>query len=237
MQVAALSDKGLVRQFNEDSILLCNNLYAVADGMGGHQAGDIASKMAVNLLRANYENNFETSEDSIKAIMNHVNFRIYEAATEDDRLTGMGTTITALFIDGDKAYLAHVGDSRCYIIRNKTISQISQDHSYVGRLVAEGNISEKDAMNHPYRSFIDKAFGIADSIDIDIKSFDIMPGDIILLCSDGLSSYLGADEILHIIKRHSIDKALKHLYNKAMQKGGADNISIVLLQNRGAMHV
>lgn len=233
--VGIVSDIGMVRNLNEDyaKYLECNDfkIYVVADGMGGHNAGEVASKMAaegiVNYVGENFSEN--TKDVVLKNAIEKVNKDIYLHSLKNDSLSGMGTTITACLITKDWIKIANVGDSSCFGITNNEIIKITKDHSLVQELVDSGSISENEAANHPKKNIITRAIGTSDKVDVDI--FDIIENkyDKYVLCSDGLTNELTKEDIIEVINEEKdLSLACERLVNIAKYKGGRDNITVLL---------
>lgn len=232
MKVASRTHPGKVRPSNQDALLIQAGkygLYGVADGMGGHNAGDVASKMAVLLLGRVLEG-ASPSEELLRAGIEEVNLMIYEEQKTDVKLSGMGTTITVLWEAEEKIYLGHVGDSRAYLIRNGEIAQISQDHSVVGELLRDGLITKEEAKRHPYRNVITRALGAADTVQVDVTALDKQRGDKYLICSDGLSEYVQPETMFSLLLRTPHEEAADQLMALALEGGGRDNISLVIAE-------
>lgn len=233
--VGIVSDIGMVRNLNEDyaKYLECNDfkIYVVADGMGGHNAGEVASKMAaegiVNYVGENFSEN--TKDVVLKNAIEKVNKDIYFHSLKNDCLNGMGTTITACLITKDWIKIANVGDSSCFGITNNEIIKITKDHSLVQELVDSGSISENEAANHPKKNIITRAIGTSDKVNVDI--FDIIENkyDKYILCSDGLTNELTKEDIIKVINEEKdLSLACERLVNIAKYKGGRDNITVLL---------
>ena len=233
--VGIVSDIGMVRNLNEDyaKYLECNDfkIYVVADGMGGHNAGEFASKMAaegiVNYVGENFSEN--TKDVVLKNAIEKVNKDIYFHSLKNDCLNGMGTTITACLITKDWIKIANVGDSSCFGITNNEIIKITKDHSLVQELVDSGSISENEAANHPKKNIITRAIGTSDKVNVDI--FDIIENkyDKYVLCSDGLTNELTKEDIIKVINEEKdLSLACERLVNIAKYKGGRDNITVLL---------
>lgn len=232
------TDKGMVREVNEDRYLYVNEedyvLLAVADGMGGHNAGDIASQMAIDeVLKYNLNQGFfEDTVENIKKCIENANSKIYKHSTGNPGCHGMGTTLTMAIIIGNTVYFANVGDSRGYII-GKDIKKITVDHSYVEELIRIGKITEAEAMVHPNKNQITRAIGTAESVEPDIFVVGKNDDDIILLCTDGLSTMLSSEEITNEInKSANLQMAVDIMVAKANEKGGSDNITVVSYTDR-----
>ena len=191
----ACSDVGQLRQSNEDALLLSDPVFAVADGMGGARAGEVASAMAVAALHG-----FHGGEQALAQAIEDVNLRIHSASRNDASLLGMGTTITAAMIDGDALVLAHVGDSRAYVLRAGQLRQLTDDHSLVGELIRRGALTPEEAERHPQRSVITRALGADETVDVDVLRVPVESGDLILLCSDGLTGMVSDAELARILR-------------------------------------
>ncbi|MBR5110924.1 MAG: Stp1/IreP family PP2C-type Ser/Thr phosphatase [Clostridia bacterium] len=229
---AARTHIGKVRASNQDALLVHpgkHGLYGVADGMGGHKAGDVASKMAVAVVE-NALKKARPSADLLRSAIQEANLLIYEEQLGNPDYSGMGTTMTVIWEDGSRILLGHVGDSRAYRIRKNEIRQISMDHSMVAEMVRNGYLTEREARVHPYRNIITRALGTDDSVAVDVDILDKKQGDIYLLCSDGLSEYVLPEQMLMVMRGNSLEKAADILLNMALEGGGRDNISVVLAE-------
>jgi len=224
-QRAAATDPGRRRRRNEDAYVVEPPLFAVADGMGGAQAGEIAAKIAASVLR-------ESSGEEVVELIKQANRRVYEAAAGDQARSGMGTTITAAVVEDGAVQIGHVGDSRAYRIRDGKLEQLTEDHSLVAELVRSGKLSPEEADVHPQRSVITRTVGTDPDVDVDAFSVDAVPGDVFMICSDGLTTMVDDASILEIVERNraSLDQAAKALVNAANKGGGEDNITIVLFE-------
>ena len=230
MKLVAGTHCGNVRPINEDACLALPEygLVLVADGMGGHQAGEVASAMAVESLRASVTK-AAGKEISVKTAVTWVrraNKAIFQAASEDLSRSGMGTTLTFAYIMKDHAMVAHVGDSRCYLIHDGEITQVTRDHSLVAELMARGEITPEQAKNHPYKNVITRALGTDSTVAVDAIDVDCVDGDVFLLCSDGLTNYLEEHELLTAVETLSAEELCDHLIDIALQRGGRDNITV-----------
>ena len=229
---AARTHIGKVRASNQDAVLVRQGkfgLFGVADGMGGHKAGDVASKMAVAVVERTLKD-AQPSADLLRAAIQESNRMIYEEQLGNPDYSGMGTTMTVIWEDRGRVLLGHVGDSRAYRIRKDRIAQVSLDHSMVAEMVRNGYLTEREARVHPYRNIITRALGTEESVEVDVEELDKEAGDIYLLCSDGLSEYVQADQMLKVIRRNTLEKAADILLNLALDGGGRDNISLVLAE-------
>ncbi len=231
------TDTGCKRNSNQDSIFFCDkpvgplpNLYIVADGMGGHRAGDMASKMAIDIsVDFIKKSTLENPIAIMKRAMIFANNEIYKTANNDPDLNGMGTTMVAAVVLDDKLYVANVGDSRLYVVGND-IKQITMDHSLVEELIRNGELERKKGRNHPEKNIITKAMGSKDEVMPDFFEIDFNPDDKILLCSDGLSNMVEDDEIRDIIVDNTnLEKTAEALIDRANYYGGSDNISVVVV--------
>jgi protein phosphatase len=224
------TDAGRKRLRNEDAFVCEPPLFAVADGMGGAQAGELASSLAAAALRE--QGSGAASEERIAELLREANRRVYERATEDAATTGMGTTVTVALVEGDRVMFGHVGDSRAYLLRNGSLDQITDDHSLVAELVRSGRLSPKEAESHPQRSVITRALGTDPDVEIDTFSITARPGDLFLLCSDGLTAMVDDREILELAEKNRDDlrAAVHALLGAANRGGGEDNITVILFE-------
>jgi protein phosphatase len=245
----ALSDVGRKRQGNEDSMLVNpeQNLFVVADGMGGHAAGEVASKIAVDSINEfvcltstdeeitwpfGLEENISYDGNRLKTAIRYANRKVLEVTKEKKEYEGMATTVAAVLLDGDTANLAHVGDSRIYLYRDSQLSQLTSDHSWVNEQIQSGVISADQARSHPLRNVVTRALGGKSDLQVDLAPSQMQPGDILLLCSDGLTGMVADEEIGVVIERvqGDVEKAAKELVNAANAGGGEDNITVVLIK-------
>ena len=231
---AAATDVGRMRKNNEDSYLSSKPVAAVADGMGGHSAGEVASAIAIEELaalgsRGPWENETAATDDLKQAIL-RANRRIREMAASDRKLNGMGTTLVALLEDGDMVHVANVGDSRGYLLRQGELSQVTVDHSLVQELVDDGRLSPEDAERHPQRSVITRALGIDPEVEFDLFTYKLQVGDRLLLCSDGLSDVVEPTQIRNVLLRvRNSHQAARKLVTVANEQGGPDNITVIVV--------
>lgn len=229
-RAAGRSDVGLVRNNNEDSGFIGKHFLLVADGMGGHAAGELASSTTVAIV-AQVDSNKEKLEDlesKLIEIPKVITKELKNAINKDSSRAGMGTTLTAAVIQEDQLKISHVGDSRAYLVRNKQISRITKDQTYIQSLIDNNEITESEAKNHPQRSLLLQAIdGITESIPV-ITSTEILENDKILLCSDGLTNVVTDDEILEIINQFDYVGAVSALIEKALENGGPDNITVIV---------
>ena len=221
------TDVGRGRPENEDSHLVDpeDGLYAVADGMGGHRAGEVASATAIDALKTAY-----LGGRPIDQAVGAANAAVFAKAAEDAELRGMGTTLTAIALHDSTAELGHVGDSRAYLMRDGTVTQVTRDHSLVEQLVREGRLSPEEAQSHPQRAIITRALGVDRDVVVDTYRVDLKPGDRLMICSDGLTNMLSDATIAQTLRRHADpQQAADTLVDMANQAGGDDNITVILL--------
>jgi protein phosphatase len=241
----ARSDVGRKRKGNEDSLFLNpeQKLYVVADGMGGHAAGEVASRVAVDainefvtLTSGNEEITWPFGLDDtisyegnrLKTAIRHANRRVLEATRESAEYEGMATTVAAVLVDGDTAHLAHVGDSRIYLWREGEISQLTKDHSWVNEQIQSGVVSAEQARSHPLRNVVTRALGGRSDLLVDVQSRRMNAGDVLLLCTDGLTTMIGDEDIARILGETPFDvaRAATALVDEANERGGEDNITV-----------
>lgn len=225
-----LSDPGRRRRRNEDAYVISPPLFAVADGMGGAQAGELASRIAVEAIG---EQAGARGEERVTTLIREANRRIFARSSEDAAASGMGTTMTAALVGDDgRVTIGHVGDSRAYLLRAGRLDQLTEDHSLVAELVRTGRLSPDEAERHPQRSVITRALGTDPEVDVDIFTVEAEAGDLFLLCSDGLTSMVGDDEILTTLEeaRDDLEQAALGLVRKANRGGGEDNITVVFFE-------
>lgn len=237
MRVGYKTDKGNVRENNEDHMLVDKEmgLFIVTDGMGGPQGGEVASKMAVDLVSSYLSKNIINTKDVSSVIENSVvqaNKAIKMRAEKDNNLKGMGTTIVFALYHNNKIYITNVGDSRIYLIRNNKIKQITKDHSLVAELIDAGDISKDDARKHHLRHILSNAIGVKNKVQAEITEFSLENTDGLLLCSDGLTDMITDKEIGEIVlKGDDPQRTSEKLVELANKKGGRDNITVVLVCN------
>lgn len=242
MRVLATSDKGMVRDMNQDYYYVSKpyneyNLYILADGMGGYNGGEIASSLAVNSTKEYIEKNIkdieinrETLQNLIKEAMEYANKVVHEKSKTEINLNEMGTTLEVCLIYNNKVYIGHIGDSRVYRIRKNIIRKLTTDHSYVEKLVRDGSITREESYHHPKKNMLIKALGCEDYVEPDVLVKGFLKDDIILMCSDGLTNLLSDKEIYDVIT-NNLENADKLLIQKANIKGGYDNITAVIIEN------
>ncbi len=224
------TDTGRQRRGNEDSSLAHPPVFVVADGMGGAQAGEVASRIAVEAFAQGLPDD-GTPEERLAVRVQEANKRIYEVSRTEHERAGMGTTLTAALLDDAHLAIAHVGDSRAYMFRDGTLQRLTKDHSLVGELVRAGKLTEEQAEEHPQRSIITRALGPEPTVDVDTVSYSVRAGDVLLLCSDGLTSMISEEQISEILGTpDSLDHKADQLIAAANQAGGRDNITVVLFR-------
>ncbi len=234
LEVTLLTDVGKARSINEDSGITLplpeGGLFAVADGMGGHNAGDVASQLAVRLLQESYLENKESTPKRLVRALEGVNEKVYHEASRPDR-RGMGTTITTLAVDHGYALVANVGDSRIYLLRGEKLQQLTRDHSWVAEQQRRGLLSEDEARNHRWRSVISNALGSSPDLKVDLLGVKLEEGDLFLLCSDGLSGVIDDDRLTQFLAANlPLERKARNLIDAANAEGGPDNITAMLIR-------
>jgi serine/threonine protein phosphatase PrpC len=236
VRAASRTDIGLMRKRNEDALILRDPLFAVADGMGGHRGGDVASALALEAFVSTALAPDGEADDAGRrgqALVEGVkeaNQRVLERGEADRDLRGMGTTLTALLAEPDRLHLAHVGDSRAYLLRDGSLKQLTEDHTLVQRMVREGRLTPDEAARHPQRSILTRALGVEDDLHVDELTLDVHAGDRVLLCTDGLTSMVDGDRLERILKEETdTQAACDRLVEEANGAGGEDNITVILL--------
>jgi serine/threonine protein phosphatase PrpC len=249
IRYAAKTDVGMKRTHNEDyfSLIEDEQLFLVADGMGGHASGEVASKMAAETIGEFYQRTREDEdatwpykmdrslsyvENRLVCAVKLANLRIFETSCRDIRYKGMGTTLVSCMVSGDKAYVGHVGDSRVYRIRGGAIQQITRDHSLLEDYKeAKPDMTEEEERNFPHKNVITRALGMRETVQVDIKAHQIQSGDLFILCSDGLSGMVPDEQILYVASNaKSLERAVAELVDAANRAGGTDNVTTLLLQ-------
>jgi serine/threonine protein phosphatase PrpC len=231
---AGFTDPGRKRRRNEDSFVIDPPLFAVADGMGGAQAGEVASRLAAAAFREFHDADDLHPEKRLAAIIKEANRRIYERAADDAQVSGMGTTITAALVAADALVIGHVGDSRAYRLRGGKFEQLTDDHSLVADLVRSGRITPEEADAHPQRSVITRALGTDSEVDVDTFTVPAESDDLFLICSDGLTTMVDDEQIRDLVTRaQDLEQAGKGLVKAANKAGGEDNITVVLFRLAG----
>ncbi len=238
----AKSDVGKVREINEDSFYISDSLdeiqlYILADGMGGYKGGEVASKLAIQSAKNYIESNFkeiEKDKDSIIQLVGssieYANMIVYEKSKENKELNGMGTTLDVCLIYNNRVFIGHVGDSRVYRIRKEFMRKLTQDHSYVQKLVKDGTITKEEAVHHPQKNMLMKALGCNAFVEPDVMVKGFLKDDILIMNSDGLTNLVSQEEIFREAKK-DIEQAPKELVNLANGKGGYDNITVIVIKN------
>jgi len=242
LRFAAGTDTGLIRDTNEDSYRIIPEssqnpcVAIIADGMGGHNCGEVASKMAVDYISDFIERkgsllfSCPNVGEEIRKLVGEANTAVFEASLARPEASGMGTTLTMAVIVGSRVTVAHVGDSRLYMARSDTMRQMTQDHSYIEELIKNGTLTREEAERHPRKHVITRAIGSSKDLEVDILDFEIQKGDILLLCTDGLTNMICENEIYNIIKECEPQKACEKLIEAAKSKGGEDNITVIVYQ-------
>ncbi|HLW17699.1 MAG TPA: Stp1/IreP family PP2C-type Ser/Thr phosphatase [Actinomycetota bacterium] len=237
VRASLLTDVGRVRERNEDAAFAGDHVFAVADGLGGHRAGEVASDLALGSVRALDQAEPRAAAKQVADAVRDGNKAVHDRAEGDESLRGMGTTMTAVVISGNTAFIAHVGDSRCYLIRAGQITQLSRDHTLVARMVSEGRLTPEQAEAHPQRSVLTRALGADKDVDVDESRITLIDGDRLLLCSDGLTGMLSNDEIRDYATSGSdLDEICQRLVDAANERGGQDNITVVLIDIGDSAH-
>ena len=236
MKTFSKTDIGMVREVNQDYVFVTEtpigklpNLLVVADGMGGHRAGEYASRLAVEVLKQELDDSTEDSPEAMmKNAVTRANERVLDAARQDAKLSGMGTTLVAATVIDRTLYFVNVGDSRLYLLSDD-IKQLSKDHSLVQEMVRLGGINQEEAKSHPDKNIITRAIGAKDEVDIDFYEYRLNKNDIILMCTDGLSNMVEDEEMLHIVKcSRDVVEAVEQLIERAKEHGGSDNIGVIV---------
>jgi protein phosphatase len=249
IEAFGLTDVGRRRKLNEDNFLVDPepNLYAVCDGMGGHNAGEVASKMSIETLAAFIEKSHREKEitwpygldvnlsfdgNRLKTAIKLANKRVFKAADNREDYTGMGTTVVAALVSNDIMTIGSAGDSRAYLIRAGTITQLTRDDSWVSAALGEGILNSDEIERHPLRNVITKAVGAKETIELDVVEHKLLPGDVTLLCSDGLHAMINDDQIIKAVTPFpkTLQEAATRLVEAANEAGGKDNVSVVLLR-------
>ncbi|HHT66402.1 MAG TPA: Stp1/IreP family PP2C-type Ser/Thr phosphatase [Clostridiales bacterium] len=246
MEYAAYSHKGLQRKSNEDYFYIPGNgqdqlaMMIVADGMGGHKAGELASKLAVEHIAAYFDQNKSSllhSEELVQAIQHSIeqaNEQVFDLSRSEEQFSGMGTTLTLVVFDEDRLHVAHIGDSRCYLIQQGCVRQITRDHSLVQELLDHGSITKDEVDIHPKKNVITRALGTDDKLRIDYFEEILQEGDIVLLCTDGLINYVNLEEqVTDLPHNISMTNLTEMLGNKALALGGSDDITIAAARYTG----
>lgn len=229
MKVAGRTDRGKVRELNEDTFGYHDNLFVVADGMGGHQAGEVASAIAVEtILKADLTGDIKAA---LQKTLETANLAILKEAEGKNELDGMGTTVALLYLEPKLAYVTHVGDSRVYYLSGNDLKQLTCDHSLVFELVKSGEITAEEAKIHPQRNILTRALGSNETLETEIIEIPVAPGDKFLLCSDGLTNSISEALIKEFMSREEDPEPIvEHMISTANQLGGSDNITVILVE-------
>lgn len=243
LKFAARTDKGLIREINEDSYEIVTGIdgsplaFIIADGMGGHNAGEVASKAAVDFISARINGIIGLNEDGgdisgkLKDLLQEANEAVLGKSMERLSNSGMGTTLTAAILYRSKMFIGHAGDSRAYIIRNGKIDRITTDHSYIEELVKNGSITREEALNHPKKHVITKALGCMERLEADTYVCEIHENDIFILCTDGLTNMVSEEQIGKTAVGYEPQQACDQLVKTANANGGDDNITVIVIKN------
>ena len=224
------TDVGRLRKNNQDAVILGNGLAGVADGMGGHKGGEIASAgLRDGLLRETKE--CKPDRDTLKKAVKTVNLELWEQQEKDSSLTGMGTTLTIIWPTATEMIIGQVGDSRAYLLRDGELKQVTEDHSMVADMVRKGVLTEEQAACHPMRNYITRAVGTEEDVEIDLSAHDRRQGDRWLICSDGMYGMVSRSELQKLMMTENLEEAADRMLQAALEGGGKDNISLVLLQD------
>ncbi|PYI54346.1 Stp1/IreP family PP2C-type Ser/Thr phosphatase [Paenibacillus flagellatus] len=242
MQTAHRTDAGLVRLINEDRAAVRDEwngftLAVVADGMGGHQAGEVASQMAIELVETEMRSvetdmTVDERKEAVRRAISTANDKVFEFASQQARYQGMGTTVVVALVTRYDIVIGHIGDSRAYLVSGDSIRQLTEDHSLVNELIKSGQITPEEANVHPLRNVVTRALGTDKQVEVDVYHNGWRPGDYLLLCSDGLSGLVGEPELYAIVAdRRALSWKVDRLVQRALEEGGGDNITVVLLAN------
>ena len=230
LAVGARTDVGRVRTGNEDSYFVDSPLFVIADGMGGHAAGDVASATAVEVIQSSRAGITAEDPATLSTAVREANRAIWAKSSSDPALSGMGTTCTMILVDGNRAQVAHVGDSRAYLFHDGELRQITDDHTLVGRLVREGKLQPEEAARHPQRSMVTRALGVDEDVEVDQFSLDLSEGDRLMICSDGLSGMVSDDAMTSLLQQVSDPQSVAdQLVDQANEAGGEDNITVIVV--------
>ena len=230
VETTCRTDTGRQRRDNEDSAFARAPVFVVADGMGGAQAGEVASRIAIEAFEQGLPDS-GSPEERLAVRVREANHQIYERSRAERGRAGMGTTLTAAYVDDTHVAIAHVGDSRAYLFRDGSLQRLTQDHSLVDELVRRGKLTEEQAAEHPQRSIITRALGPEPDVEVDSWTYPVRAGDVILLCSDGLTSMISEERVKEILAEHdNLDAAAEALIREANEAGGRDNITVVLFR-------
>ena len=243
IQAYAKSDIGKVRENNQDYYYISEplddvQLYIIADGMGGYNGGEIASSLAVTSAKSYIENNFKQTDKDKESIiqlvassLEYANMVVYEKSKEDKELEGMGTTLDICLIYNNRMYIGHVGDSRIYRIRKDFIRKLTQDHSYVQKLVKDGTITQEEANHHPQKNMLMKALGCNAFVEPDVMIKGFQKDDIILMTTDGVTNLVSKENLFNTVKKENLEQIPKKLVEQAIENGGYDNATVIVIKN------
>ncbi len=229
-RTAVATHTGRKRRHNEDAYVCAPPLFAIADGMGGARAGEVASNLAAAAVQAGEANG--NGKEGVAALIQAANRSVYERSSSDAEVAGMGTTMTVALVEDTTVTFGHVGDSRAYVLRDGALEQLTDDHSLVAELVRGGKLSAEEAEHHPQRSVITRALGTDPDVDVDTFTVEAREGDVFVLCSDGLTDMVGDEEIGEVLGkgRDSLEDAAKELVHRANKAGGQDNITVIAFE-------
>jgi serine/threonine protein phosphatase PrpC len=229
-RTAVATHTGRKRRHNEDAYVCAPPIFAIADGMGGARAGEVASGLAAAAVEAGEAGG--DGKERVGALIQAANRSVYERSSQDAEVAGMGTTMTVALVEDASVTFGHVGDSRAYVLRDGTLEQLTDDHSLVAELVRGGKLSAEEAEHHPQRSVITRALGTDPDVDVDTFTVDVHDGDVFVLCSDGLTDMIGDAEIGEVLseRRSSLQDAAKELVRRANKAGGQDNITVIAFE-------
>ncbi len=230
MQVCHRTHQGLVRASNQDNWLAEASLFGVADGMGGHRGGETASRVALEVFQKAIGKK-KPDATHIRRAVEAANRRVYDMSQEDESLQGMGTTMSMVWVGKQKLFIAHVGDSRVYRFRNGELTQITEDHSFVAELVRNSIITPEMAKTHPHRNIITRAVGVDPMVEVDVLEEELQKDDLWLICSDGLHGIVEDEEIRQTLADLELEEAAERLLAMALEGGGYDNVTFVLISN------
>ncbi len=230
MRVCHRTHQGLVRANNQDHWLAEAPLYGVADGMGGHRGGETASRVALQVFR-NAIGFKKPDAQVLRMAVEAANRRLFDLSAHDETLRGMGTTMSMIWQDDNRLLIAHVGDSRIYRLREGKLEQITNDHSFVAELVRNHVITPEMAKTHPQRNIITRAVGVDPMVEVDLLEEELLPGDQWLICSDGLHGMVEDAEMAQILTSMELEEAAERLLTRALENGGHDNVTFVILSN------
>lgn len=245
MRIAERTDIGRIRSVNEDRAVVLPEkngmvIAIIADGMGGHQAGDIASQLAIEKIREELaglpeEAALEAQKEAIRLAVEAANTEVYRQASQREQLRGMGTTVVVSLATPGQLVVGHIGDSRAYLAANSQLTQLTEDHSLVNELLKNGQITREEASRHPRRNVLLRALGTDTEVTVDVVDHSWAEGDILLMCSDGLSNMVGEQECLAVLQSEaSLENKVDELVERALEAGGDDNVTVVLIENRPA---